>query len=443
MIRFSKVRTVVFFEFISTIKRKSYLIATFGMPVFLLLYGGLVSAIGFFTHQADNRLQVYGVVDENGFLGLDSDVVAGEIDLPAAVRDALEQIGKSAILSGPLALDDQVVFRSFPDEAEARAALAEKVIAAYFLLPPDFVDAGRLEEYFSEGLSLPRGSTARDSLRTLILDKLLTGRVPEKISERVREPIAEIDSWTLNANGERTARTLASVIARLVVPIGFTMLLFVSLMISAGYLVQGLAIEKENKVVEILLASLNPEEILFGKLLGLGGAGLFQVLVWFSMIIFAGIAFAATLAAFGVSVPWLAMGVGLVLFVEGYLFLGSLMLGAGSLGRNQRESQQFAAAWTLLAVLPMMLMGLLLRTPHHPVALVMSWIPFTAPVTLLLRLSLDPAGIAWWEIAGSAVVLAASIWAALLVGARLFRVGLLLTGARPKLREILRQARLG
>ena len=76
-------------------------------------------------------------------------------------------------------------------------------------------------------------------------------------------------------------------------------------------------------------------------------------------------------------------------------------------------------------------------------AKIMTWIPFTAPLTVILRMTLDPDSIAWWEVLGSLVMMVGSTYLALQLGARLFRVGLLLTGARPKLREIWRQARLG
>jgi ABC-2 type transport system permease protein len=223
----------------------------------------------------------------------------------------------------------------------------------------------------------------------------------------------------------------------------FAVLLLISIMSSAGYLIQGTALEKENKVVEVLLSSTNPEEILAGKLLGLGGAGLLQVGVWFSMIGVGGVAFAGALAGMGVEIPFLAIGFGILFFALGYLFTGSLMLSSGSLGSNQRESQQWSMVWAFMTASPMVFMGMFLEDPHNVAALVMTWIPFTAPLTMMLRMALDAGGVAWWEIAGSLVVLLGSTYLAIQLGARLFRVGLLLTGARPKLREILRQARLG
>ena len=142
-------------------------------------------------------------------------------------------------------------------------------------------------------------------------------------------------------------------------------------------------------------------------------------------------------------IPWLATGAGIFFFIAGYLFLGSLMLGSGSLGSNQRESQQWGMIWAFLAFSPFIFMMMFLEDPHNGMAVAMTWIPFTAPLTVILRMTLDPPGIAWWEIVGSFVLLVFSTYLAIQFGARLFRVGLLLTGARPKLREILRQARLG
>ena len=89
-----------------------------------------------------------------------------------------------------------------------------------------------------------------------------------------------------------------------------------------------------------------------------------------------------------------------------------------------------------------MMMAVLIREPNGTVAKVMTWIPFTAGPVVILRASNDAALLAWWEIAGSLLVLIASTWIALRVGGRLYRIGLLSAGARPSLREIVRQARL-
>jgi ABC-2 type transport system permease protein len=239
------------------------------------------------------------------------------------------------------------------------------------------------------------------------------------------------------SDGGRAASTV-----RLAVPLVFNVLFLMSVLMTAGYLMQGTATEKENKVVEVLLASANPDEILAGKLLGLGGAGLLQIAVWMIMALGTGVGVVPLLLASGIEIPWLAVALAVPLFLIAFLFFGSLMLGTGSLGANMREAQQLAMVWSLTAALPLMMLGLLLRDPHGTVARVLTWIPFSSASLIMLRGSMDPESLAWWEIVGSMLVLIGSTWLAIRLGARLFRVGLLSSGARPSLREIIRQARL-
>jgi ABC-2 type transport system permease protein len=142
-----------------------------------------------------------------------------------------------------------------------------------------------------------------------------------------------------------------------------------------------------------------------------------------------------------VTVPWLALAVSPLLFVLGYLFLGSLMLATAALGANAAESQKLTMGWAMLAILPLMVLVILLEDPNGILGQAMTWIPFTSPLTVIIRLSVEPSGVAWWEVSGAIVVLIISTWAAIRVGARLFRVGFLLTGSRPSLAELWRQSR--
>jgi ABC-2 type transport system permease protein len=211
---------------------------------------------------------------------------------------------------------------------------------------------------------------------------------------------------------------------------------------SAGTLVQATAIEKENKVVEVLLASAPPDELLLGKLLGLGAAGALQMAIWLSMVAAVGLVLTASLAAFGVDLPWLGMVTAMVVYPAAYLFYGSLMLGTGSIGAHQREANQWGMVWTLPLVVPIFFFETFLRDPHGTICRVLTWIPPFTPLTIVFRTTIDPAGIGLVEIGASLALLLAATWLAIRFSARIFRVGLLLTGARPKLRQLWRQARL-
>jgi ABC-2 type transport system permease protein len=241
--------------------------------------------------------------------------------------------------------------------------------------------------------------------------------------------------------GQLADDTQTATVVRLVVPILFTVLFLMSVLMTSGYLMQGTAIEKENKVVEVLLASANPDEILTGKLLGLGAAGLLQIAIWLLLVLGGGIGVLPLLLTTNISVPWVALSLALPFFIVAFLFFGSLMLGSGSLGANMREAQQLAMVWSLTAALPMMLLPAILRDPHGTVARVLTWVPFSAGQLVMFRASTDLEFLRWWEIAGTFTLLLVSTWVAIRIGARLFRLGLL-SSSRPKLSEILRQARL-
>jgi ABC-2 type transport system permease protein len=262
------------------------------------------------------------------------------------------------------------------------------------------------------------------------------------VSERILDPIKSTTRYAVTTTGDLRDGSIAASVLRLVVPLVFMVLFLLSVLMTSGFLIQGTATEKENKVVEVLLASASPDQILAGKLLGLGAAGLLQIVVWLLMVFATGLGILPMLLASAIDVPWKAIALALPLFLLAFLFFGGLMLGTGSLGSNMREAQQLSMIWSLIAALPMILMVMLMKEPHGTLARVLTWIPFTAGPIVILRASTEPELLPWWEIAGSLVMLAASTWLVLRLGARLFRVGLLNSGARPSFREIIRQARL-
>ena len=192
----------------------------------------------------------------------------------------------------------------------------------------------------------------------------------------------------------------------------------------------------------VLLSSAWPDEILGGKLLGLGAAGLLQIGAWVAMLSAGAVGFAGLLVAFGISIPWLSLALAIPFFLAAYMFTGSLMLGLSSLGGTMREAQQWSAVLTIPTVVPLMMFGVILAEPNGLVPTILTFIPFTAPLTVLMRAAVEPAGFPWWQIALSFVVMVASTILALKISARLFRVGLLLTGSRPTLAQLWRQARL-
>jgi ABC-2 type transport system permease protein len=208
-------------------------------------------------------------------------------------------------------------------------------------------------------------------------------------------------------------------------------------MTSAGYLLQGVSEEKENRVIEVILSSIRPDRLLFGKLLGLGAAGLLQLFVWVAVTSMATSLIAA--AALAVLDAYLFFAC-FIFFVLGYLLIGSLMTGTGALGTSARESQQFAAIWSLIAVLPPAATWmLLLEEPNGWLARALGWFPLSAPVTMMIRIGTGQVPL--WDILVAIGCLVGAVYLSVRASAALFRLGLLMYGTRPTFKQILRHLR--
>ena len=156
-----KIKTVATFEFLSTVKRPGYLIATFGMPLFMAAYGGVVAIPACSPEQSSRQPAVYGVVDQAGVLRLDSDVKGGDgLRIPEDVRRALEAAGQAEALDRAV-MSEHFVFRPVATEEEARRALAARQLKGYFVLPKDYLTEGQLDVYSPDSVTMSGSDSAR------------------------------------------------------------------------------------------------------------------------------------------------------------------------------------------------------------------------------------------------------------------------------------------
>ncbi len=433
-------------EFLSTVKRKSYLIVTFGMPFFAAIYFGAVGLLpALFMAQSGAIKKDIGLVDLAGVVRLDQ-AESVQDSGAAALKEAQELAGRLAPRASGAAkafLEEttaRVNFRPFPSREKALDALRSGDIERFYLVPADYVKLGGVENYQPADAPLNIGrARAREALESLLGRSLLAGKVPDGMIERIEQPIVQAasESFVLREDGSIGPFDRTSRIAKLAIPGVFGILLLMSLMTSAGYLLQGVSEEKENRVIEVILSSVRPDQLLFGKLLGLGAAGLLQLAVWLSVATMA----TSLLAAAALALLDFKLFAGcLVFFVLGYLMIGSLMTGTGALGSNARETQQFAAIWSLMTVLPPALTWIVIfDQPNGWIARGLGWFPLTSPITMMLRLGTGQ--VALWDFLVAVILLAGGVYLAIRVSGALFRLGLLMYGKRPTLREILRQVR--
>lgn len=421
--RIRRIGAVARFELLSVVKRWSYLIATFGLPLFLAAVSGIVLGVQtYFLSQRASEASAFGLIDQ-----------AGIVD--ASVFESREGHRIWSANGSDVVLYD--------DREAASDDLESGRIRALYVVREDYLKRGEVQAIQSEKTPLlsMRGTSIEPRLRSLLRKSLLRGRLEADVEQRVLAP-AYFVRGRLGADGQEVTGLdeALDLLMRTTIPLFLGVLLLTALLSASGYLVQTVATDKESKIVEVLLSSVTPDEILAGKLIGLGAAGLVQFAVWSSMVVVVALAASTALAAV-VTVPWSAVIAAPSLFVLGYLFLGSLMLATSALGANAAESQKLTMGWVLLAIVPLMVLVVLLEDPHGTLGQALTWIPFTSPLTVIIRLAVDASGIAWWEVAGAIAVLMGSTWLSIRIGARLFRVGFLLTGSRPSLAELWRQAR--
>ena len=226
-------------------------------------------------------------------------------------------------------------------------------------------------------------------------------------------------------------------LANIVVPGVFSLLLGLALMFGATSLISGLAEEKESRLIQVLFSSVSVRQLLIGKVLALGTAGMLQVLVWLiSAPLLLGLAsssFGGFMAKIQIPVNFLVLGI--VYFILGYLLFAVLSIGIGAISSSAREGTNLSLVYTLGSFVPLWLSSLNMFFPNSFIWVVLTIFPVTAPVQTMLRLGTS--GVPLWQIITSIGVLALSIVVGLFLSIKIFRMHMLMYGKRPSLAEIM------
>ena len=394
-------------EFRHTIKRTGFIILTLAPPLLILLGIGVYHIVSGITRPPAEVTKI-GYVDEVG--GFDQFVTQGNITLVP-----------------------------FDTTEAATQALIKKDIKEYFVIPSDFISTGIIRRYTTQReLRPPTATTA--AIEDFISSNLLTGKVPEATAARIKAPL-NLVTTTLTATG--TVAPEQGGYASLVIPGIFGALLATSLIFSSIYLLQGLGAEKENRLMEILLSSVSPRQLITGKVLGIGAAGLAQVAIWVAatplLLNLASSSIGGFISAIQIPPNLLALAV--VYFVLGYLLFAVLSIGVAAVSSSVREAQSLAAIFTTWAIAPFWILSLIMEFPYSPAWVILSIFPFSAPVMVILRLGLT--GVPAWQLATSTAVLVLCIFGGLVLASKLLRTYMLMYGKRPNLGEIIRNLRSG
>lgn len=321
-------------------------------------------------------------------------------------------------------------FVAYPDEAAARAALAGGAINAYYVVSADYVQTGDVRMIANEIDDTPSGPRNRTGeFNRLLRLGLLSGdsELAAQISQRVA-----IDQRQSTAPVETSAPGRSfSGFSPLVY--GIAILFFVLLMTASAYLMQSVTTEKETRIMEVLMSSVTPQQLLAGKILGLSLVGLIQLALWFGSAIFA-LTSLPFLSNFVGSISPIAVLLTVLFFILGYFVYASLLAGLGALMPGSREAAQYTFLVVIPLVIPLYLNTAIASEPNGPLATVLSLFPLTAPIVMPMRLFAT--NVPQLEIALSIALLAGAVYLAVTGAARAFRAQSLLSGSKPSFKQV-------
>jgi ABC-2 type transport system permease protein len=389
-------------EFINTITRRSFLLTLILVPLVPALILGVVSLIGGDDDGGGNIFQPEPP----------SQIADGYIDQAGIIEEIPEWVGEDRLVG-------------FASESEARQAASQGEIDGYYLIPSDFIQTGNIR-YMSPDFS---PLTALDSSWTITtsIDYNLVGADPMRL-QAFQNPV---QVTRIDLAPEEEQRDESSILA-FYLPYGITMLFYVLIITTASLMLNSVAKEKENRVMEILLSSITPRQLLTGKILGLGLVGLLQTSLWLGTAVLLLQLGGRTLNIPPSLIPppqiliW-----GIIFFILGYLIYATIMAGVGALIPNIKEASQATFYVILPLLIPLVMVSVLIEEPNAPVAVILSLIPFTAPNTIMTRMATT--SVPLWQLLVAIGLMILTIVFLIRGVAGMFRAQLLLTGKKFKI----------
>jgi ABC-2 type transport system permease protein len=323
-------------------------------------------------------------------------------------------------------------------ESTATHQVMNKQASGYLILD-DQTLKGELLRYAGRNAT---SITDMERLRSTVKETLLNERLQDagvkqdKLKELTFMPLRLFPD-RITDKGRGGSGTVSIIFAGVI-----AFLLYMSIVLYGQNVLRGVLEEKTTRVAEVVVSSVPSETLLAGKVLGVGAVGLTQQIIWVitSVIMFK--LRAPILAKFGVNsipfqMPEISVDLALLLllfFLLGFTFYAALYAAVGSSVNTEQEAQQAVQPLLILLVATAVFINPILINPTGRLATVMSLLPFSAPIIMPLRLALG--SVPWYELAGSLVGLALACVAAVWIAARIYRVGLLMYGKRPTLREM-------
>src|SRR5919201_5161988 len=418
-------------EFLERVRSKWFLIATILGPVFFGLIMVLPIVLAAKT-QVSDRLSDVIIID------------ATDTDLGDRVAKYLSQTSPNSPLPRVRRVKAEQVAS---EEQRATRAVIDHEALGYMVLDSNTIGGKELRYAGRNATALIDVETITRLVRQSLLNQRLEreGIDPNRV---MMLTAVKLDARTekITDRGKEGAGGLTSFFFGYAIAI----VLYMMIAIYGQSIMRGVLEEKTTRVAEVVVSSVKPDTLLAGKIVGSGMVAITQVIMWIVMAlilyqvrgpIFA--RFGVPMASAAIRIPSLPVGIGIALllfFVFGFILYAALFGAVGSMVTNQEDVQQAVMPVMMLLVASIIFMQPILLNPSSTLAKTMSWLPFSAPLIMPLRMALI--AIPWYEIVGALLSVLLGCWLAIWISARIYRVGLLMYGKRPNVRELAKWIRM-
>ncbi len=417
----TKLWTIIKREYITRVRSKLFIFTTIGMPLAGIGYVFFISLIA--QHAANHSMKI-AVIDETGTVAtlmaprLDQELPNGEPQF--------------RLTPPPAGASEAALKRDYLKEVRTGT------LDGYLLIPKGVLD-GEKAEFHTRNVG---DLFAVGALRQALSDAVIAERLHERgVEVHHMDKIihgVQLQLFKIARHGQAVEKGQTVIIGIVMV-----MLLYTSLLVYGVTTARSILEEKTTRMVEILTSSVRPVYLLAGKILGVAGVALTQYLVW---AISAGLllAYGATMAAafhpgtsmLHIHVPFSLLIYAILFFLAGYFLYASVFAALGSMVSTEQDLQQVQVPVTMIIVGAVVLFNAVLVNPNSSTSIVLSEIPFFAPILMVLRIAVETPP--FWQIALAFALLALTTLIVVRISARIYRVGILMYGKRPSVAELLR-----
>ncbi|GGC28627.1 ABC transporter permease [Parapedobacter defluvii] len=434
----NKILLIVKREYVSRVKKRSFLLVTFLVPLVII---GIYALAFYLTAKSfeNNRATIH-VVDQSGLF-------AGKIEntknLTFVYADAREQL-----------------------PAERERILNEEGKNFLLMIPSDVATTSRVELLAKETANLSIQNDVSRQLENVLRDIAFADAGIDRTTVENIRPHINLSAKEITEEGERDS----SAGAAMGISMSLSILIYICLFLYGSQVMRGIIEEKTSRIVEVIISSVKPFQLMMGKIIGIGLVGLTQFILWIVLstalmgIASVGMADGQHIKAQieaqqspsgsevqQVTQPQMGMfgtikqelgkvdfqtiiTTFLLYFLGGYLLYSALFAAVGSAVDSETETQQFMFPITIPLLFTYILsFGVLVNDPNGPLAFWLSMIPFTSPIAMLVRI---PFGVPMWQIGLSLVLLVGGFILTTWVAARIYRIGILMYGKKASYKEL-------